>query len=137
MRTTNRFEEIKTSNALRRAVIDDLITLVVPPKGMTDETVVETTEKVLRDLSVVASGPSGHGFTEGDLTYYKENLKGRIRNAQKKIISINAEDLELLRLSRHRLQGLPSRERDSHPVMRKHLGFLTCAKLGDAYIARA
>lgn len=129
--------QIAEMNAQRKAVIDELLTLTVPPKALSEEDVLARTEAVEEVLSTVAFKPWQKGFSDSDISFHISNMRGRIEYNKGKIAELKKADEDLIKSVGFKLHGLSSQERERHPVMRDHRTILNQVHSREAFIGRA
>lgn len=147
MRTTNK-EAVKKANSFRKSIINDLLTLVKPPKKMSDDDITKRTDQTMNALSKVIATPSEFGFSNQDLNtaingftlrngLHINGLRDSITFNKEKIAELKAEDQDLINRCGSLLQGLSAQARDNHRVMREHRYLLHQIRNREAFINRA
>jgi chromosome segregation ATPase len=134
--TNSRRDLIAENNQIRKKAIDELLTLA-KPQGMNNEEVIERTESVERFIGTVAMKPWQKGFSDSDLSFHAENMRGRIRFNKERIAELKKADEDLIKSVAWKLHGLSSKERESHPVMKDHRSINRQIHSREAFIERA
>lgn len=134
--TNSRRDLIADNNRLRKEAIDELLTLA-KPQGMSDEEVVERTESVERFIATVSMKPWQKGFSDSDLSFHAENMRGRIAYNKERIADLRKADEDLIKSVAWKVHGLSAKERETHPVMRDHRSITRQIHSREAFIERA
>lgn len=136
MRTNEKYQEIKAANETRKAVVSELLTLVVP-QDIPEEEVINRTEAAEKAIAKVACKPWQEGFQDSDLRYHINTLRSNIEYNKNCIQDARRADEELIALQGNKLQGLNKVDRWRHPVMRDHKTLTRQIHSREAFMNRA